>query len=192
VQPLYQPAEQRPPQPRETMPRGGFKLSDSEVPSSHSGSRGPPGPCICESAHPRERPNGETRTEPPQKARTVHWTRALLASNEATSLSHGVIAVHTSWGWACRAHAPRPGVFSAVPRPTAACSSFLQLKASVAPHSLPLPVSIQCELRRCPDSPSEGPGWSVVGGETYNPSDLKHDLHCGFVELGDSVSVSHS
>jgi hypothetical protein len=26
--------------------------------------------------------------------------------------------------------------------------------------------------------------------ETYNLSDLKHDLHCGFVELGDSVSVS--
>jgi hypothetical protein len=26
--------------------------------------------------------------------------------------------------------------------------------------------------------------------ETYNPSDLKHDLHCGFVELGGSVSVS--
>ena len=27
--------------------------------------------------------------------------------------------------------------------------------------------------------------------ETYNlpVSDLKHDLHCGFVELGDSVSV---
>ena len=79
MQPLYQPAEQRPPQPRETMPRGGFKLTDSEVPSSHSGSSGPPGPCICESVHPCERPNGETRTEPPQQARTVHWTRALLA-----------------------------------------------------------------------------------------------------------------
>jgi hypothetical protein len=26
--------------------------------------------------------------------------------------------------------------------------------------------------------------------ETYNLSDLKHDLHCGFVELGESVSVS--
>ena len=26
--------------------------------------------------------------------------------------------------------------------------------------------------------------------ETYNLSDLKHDLHCGFVELGDSVSVA--
>jgi hypothetical protein len=26
--------------------------------------------------------------------------------------------------------------------------------------------------------------------ETYNMSDLKHDLHCGFVELGGSVSVS--
>ncbi len=26
--------------------------------------------------------------------------------------------------------------------------------------------------------------------ETYNLSDLKHDLHCGFVELGDSASVS--
>jgi len=26
--------------------------------------------------------------------------------------------------------------------------------------------------------------------ETYNLSDLKHDPHCGFVELGDSVSVS--
>ena len=26
--------------------------------------------------------------------------------------------------------------------------------------------------------------------ETYNLSDLKHALHCGFVELGDSVSVS--
>ena len=26
--------------------------------------------------------------------------------------------------------------------------------------------------------------------ETYDLSDLKHDLHCGFVELGDSVSVS--
>ena len=26
--------------------------------------------------------------------------------------------------------------------------------------------------------------------ETYNLSDLKHDLHCGFVELGGSVSVS--
>jgi hypothetical protein len=26
--------------------------------------------------------------------------------------------------------------------------------------------------------------------ETYNPRDLKHDLHCGFVELGESVSVS--
>ncbi len=28
--------------------------------------------------------------------------------------------------------------------------------------------------------------------ETYNLSDLnlKHDLHCGFVELGDSVSFS--
>ena len=25
---------------------------------------------------------------------------------------------------------------------------------------------------------------------TYNLSDLKHDPHCGFVELGDSVSVS--
>ncbi len=25
---------------------------------------------------------------------------------------------------------------------------------------------------------------------TYNLSDLKHDLHCGFVELGGSVSVS--
>jgi hypothetical protein len=24
----------------------------------------------------------------------------------------------------------------------------------------------------------------------YNLSDLKHDLHCGFVELGGSVSVS--
>ncbi len=31
--------------------------------------------------------------------------------------------------------------------------------------------------------------------ETYNLSDLKHDLHCGFVELGDPgpgpVSVSY-
>ncbi len=26
--------------------------------------------------------------------------------------------------------------------------------------------------------------------ETYHLSDLKHDLHCGFVELGGSVSVS--
>ncbi len=26
--------------------------------------------------------------------------------------------------------------------------------------------------------------------ETYSLSDLKHDLHCGFVEIGDSVSVS--
>ena len=26
--------------------------------------------------------------------------------------------------------------------------------------------------------------------ETYNRSDLKHDLHCGVVELGDSVSVA--
>jgi hypothetical protein len=26
--------------------------------------------------------------------------------------------------------------------------------------------------------------------ETYNLSDLKHDLQCGFVELGGSVSVS--
>jgi hypothetical protein len=26
--------------------------------------------------------------------------------------------------------------------------------------------------------------------ETYNLSDLKHDLCCGLVELGDSVSVS--
>jgi hypothetical protein len=26
--------------------------------------------------------------------------------------------------------------------------------------------------------------------ETYNRSDLKHDPHCGFVELGGSVSVS--
>ncbi len=26
--------------------------------------------------------------------------------------------------------------------------------------------------------------------ETYNLSDLKHDLHCVFVELGGSVSVS--
>jgi hypothetical protein len=26
--------------------------------------------------------------------------------------------------------------------------------------------------------------------ETYNLSDLKHDLHYGFVELGGSVSVS--
>jgi hypothetical protein len=26
--------------------------------------------------------------------------------------------------------------------------------------------------------------------ETYNLSDLKHDLHRGFVELGESVSVS--
>jgi hypothetical protein len=26
--------------------------------------------------------------------------------------------------------------------------------------------------------------------ETYNLSDPKHDLHCGFVELGGSVSVS--
>jgi hypothetical protein len=26
--------------------------------------------------------------------------------------------------------------------------------------------------------------------ETYNLSDLKHDLHCGLVELGDSVFVS--
>jgi hypothetical protein len=26
--------------------------------------------------------------------------------------------------------------------------------------------------------------------ETYNLSDLKHDLHCGLVELGDSGSVS--
>jgi hypothetical protein len=26
--------------------------------------------------------------------------------------------------------------------------------------------------------------------ETYNLSELKHDLHCGFVELGGSVSVS--
>ena len=26
--------------------------------------------------------------------------------------------------------------------------------------------------------------------ETYNLSDLKYDLHCGFVELGGSVSVS--
>jgi hypothetical protein len=27
---------------------------------------------------------------------------------------------------------------------------------------------------------------------TYTLSDLKHDLHCGFVELGDSESVSVS
>ena len=26
--------------------------------------------------------------------------------------------------------------------------------------------------------------------ETYNLSGRKHDLHCGYVELGDSVSVS--
>ncbi len=26
--------------------------------------------------------------------------------------------------------------------------------------------------------------------ETYNLNDLKHDLRCGFVELGGSVSVS--
>ena len=26
--------------------------------------------------------------------------------------------------------------------------------------------------------------------ETYNPSDLKHDPHFGFIELGGSVSVS--
>ena len=28
--------------------------------------------------------------------------------------------------------------------------------------------------------------------ETYNLSDLKHDLHCGFVELGPGESVSVS
>jgi hypothetical protein len=28
--------------------------------------------------------------------------------------------------------------------------------------------------------------------ETYNLSDLNHDLHCGFVELGGSVSVTVS
>jgi hypothetical protein len=28
--------------------------------------------------------------------------------------------------------------------------------------------------------------------ETYNLSDLKHDLHCGFVELGGSVRESRS
>jgi hypothetical protein len=27
--------------------------------------------------------------------------------------------------------------------------------------------------------------------ETYNMSDLKHELHCEFVELGDSVSVAY-
>ncbi len=27
--------------------------------------------------------------------------------------------------------------------------------------------------------------------ETYNLSDLKHEPHCGFVELGDSASVSY-
>jgi hypothetical protein len=28
--------------------------------------------------------------------------------------------------------------------------------------------------------------------ETYNLSDLKHDLHCGFVELGAEVQVGGS
>jgi hypothetical protein len=31
---------------------------------------------------------------------------------------------------------------------------------------------------------------TVLKQETYNLSDLKHDLHFGFVELGDSISVS--
>jgi hypothetical protein len=31
-----------------------------------------------------------------------------------------------------------------------------------------------------------------VKQETYNLSDLKHDPHCGFVELGDSASESVS
>jgi hypothetical protein len=36
------------------------------------------------------------------------------------------------------------------------------------------------------------PAKTALKQETYNPSDLKHDPHCGFVrvELGDSVSVS--
>ena len=31
---------------------------------------------------------------------------------------------------------------------------------------------------------------AIDSQETYNLSDLKHDLHCVFVELGGSVSVS--
>jgi hypothetical protein len=33
---------------------------------------------------------------------------------------------------------------------------------------------------------------TALGQETYNLGDLKHDLHSGLVELGDSVSESVS
>jgi hypothetical protein len=36
----------------------------------------------------------------------------------------------------------------------------------------------------------EGKSPSPSRNKTYNLSDLKHALHCGFVELGGSVSVS--
>jgi hypothetical protein len=52
---------------------------------------------------------------------------------------------------------------------------------------------------RCIEGPGARPGHclhqimsakTALKQETYNLSDLKHDPHCGFAELGGSVSVS--
>jgi hypothetical protein len=50
-------------------------------------------------------------------------------------------------------------------------------------HCRSLPMSAKTKLTKTKTAVRQG---------TYNPSlsDLKHDLHCGFVELGESVSVS--
>jgi hypothetical protein len=62
------------------------------------------------------------------------------------------------------------------------------------PGRLPIPSSVlkvDVYIKSCPQILTKVTKTkTALKQETYNPSDLKHDLHYGFVELGGSVSVS--
>ena len=52
-------------------------------------------------------------------------------------------------------------------------------------------LKVAVYIKSCPQKPRLRKRLqTALKQETYNLSDLKHDLHCGFVELGGSVSVS--
>ncbi len=73
----------------------------------------------------------------------------------------------------------------------------IQVAGRCWPPSLPLTVSIsidQIMSASTKGSAMKTKTAALTGKQgTYNLnlSDLKHDLHCGFIELGDSVSVAY-
>ena len=51
-------------------------------------------------------------------------------------------------------------------------------------------MKVAVYIKSCPQKPGKiTKTKTALKQETYNLSDLKHDLHCGFVELGGSVDL---